>query len=293
VLLGVVGLIVALNSSLLSDSGGATGVAAVRTAPLPAPTETGEAAPTETATARTTPTRGTATRTATRTTTPTVTPTAVPTVTISALLLGRDEFELLNELRRLQLTPVTAAPAYNDTVPEGNVVAIEPPPGTPVPQGSAITYTLSLGPVAVTVPNLEGVFIDAARSELERLGFTVVIEERADSAATINRVIGQVPPGGNRLARGATVILFVSIGDQVRVPDVFRKPIGEARFLIEQAGLRVQVDCQNASRAGSEASQPPGTVISFTPSAGTFVERGSAVILGVRGDTLEDCGIQP
>jgi serine/threonine-protein kinase len=294
VLIGVGGLIFLLSSNLLSDSGRATGVAAVRTAPLPEPSLTVSPLPaavvaTGTATRRTTPsaTRGTPTPSPS----PTLTATPIPSVTLDALLLGRTERELLLELERLRLTPVTAEPVYDESIPEGNVVALRPGPGTPVPVGGVITYTLSRGPLAVPVPDLRGSLQAAAESELRRLGFAVRLEQTPSQGVPAGYVIDQVPPGNSRLARGETVTLFVSVGDQVRVPDVFLKNIGEARFLIEQAGLNVQIDCQDASRAGDQTGQPPGTVISFTPSADSFAARGSTVILGVRGDSPEQCGL--
>jgi eukaryotic-like serine/threonine-protein kinase len=295
---GALLLMLLFSGNLLNDLLGSQGTSAAGTTPEgtlgPEPTFDPAALPPTLTPTRVpvTPTRM-PTRTPTRTPTPTATPTPTPTITVtlSANLLGRTEAELLRELARLRLTPVAGPERNDDVVPAGNVLEIVPPPGTPIAQGSAVTYTLSLGPLAVPVPDLTGVFADAARSELERLGFAVEVEQRSDVEETRNRVIGQVPPGGSRLAKGARVILFISVGDQVRVPEIYLKPIGEARFLLEQVGLRVQIDCQNRLRAGAEANQPPGTVISSIPRGGEWVPRGSSVVLGVRGDTPEQCEV--
>lgn len=241
----------------------------------------------------TTPTRTrtpTVTATATPTPTLTATATAVPSVTLATSLLGRTERELLDELQRLQLTPFAAPPRNDDAVPEDNVVEIVPLPGTPVAQGSTITYTLSLGPLAIPVPDLKGVILAAAESQLRGLGFDVVIEETPDAVVPAGRVIDQVPSGaGRKLPKGASVTLFVSVGNKVRVPNIYLKPVREARVLLEQAGLRIYVvDCQNAGRAGAEAGRPPGTVISSIPASGTLVDPGSSVVLGVRSD-LPQC----
>lgn len=93
----------------------------------------------------------------------------------SVLGQGQDE-----ATQRLQATgfKVTIAPdrVFNKDIPAGKVAAQVPANGT-LFKGEPVTLTLSKGPRPVEVPDFVGKQATVAKAELEKLGFTVVINE--------------------------------------------------------------------------------------------------------------------
>lgn len=95
---------------------------------------------------------------------------------------------------------------------QGEVIAVAPSIGTPLPVGSTVTVTVSQGIPAqtVTVPNLVGLSRSAALLELFRCNLTVeeVIEEVSDAPS--NTVIRQSPTAGSLVEPNTKLKLTVS-----------------------------------------------------------------------------------
>jgi beta-lactam-binding protein with PASTA domain len=199
--------------------------------------------------------------------------------------VGQTESDALNLLVGLGLVPVADAPRNDPQVPEGVVLAQTVPAGSGLAQGQPVTYTLSLGPSLVSVPNLAQTRLSYAQSTLDALGLGVDVIEEASPSVAEGFVIRQVPGGGVRLQPGDTVQLIVSVGDKVRMPRVVGLSEQEARARIDQTdGLFVSfVDVQGRDKLGALFDQvAPGTVVSCIPTEGEWVLRGSGVTLGVR-----------
>lgn len=123
----------------------------------------------------------------------------------------------------------------------------------------------------VRVPDVMGKTQAEAETRLTRDGFNVTVEVVANNDVEEGRAIKTEPPAGRKLARGATVTLFVSAGpSDVAVPDVVGKPRSEAQKTLEDLGFVV--------RFTTEASdEPSGTVVSQQPAGGTSVAAGSTI----------------
>ena len=82
--------------------------------------------------------------------------------------------------------------------------------------------------------------------------------------------------------------LVVSVGDQVRVPDIFNKPLPEAQRLLEEAGLKLGDVAQQTREDVPPDQRPvfdkvaPGAVLSASPNYGTFMPRGSRITVAIR-----------
>jgi serine/threonine-protein kinase len=148
-----------------------------------------------------------------------------------------------------------------------------------------ITFVVSLGPEAVTLPDVSGLRVANARLQLEQLGFVVAIVEENSTSVSEGFVIRSEPAPGLRPAKGETITLVVSMGNKVVMPDVEGLTLDEARRQIEAAGLFVSfADQQSCDRLPADicARSQPGQVVSSIPRGGERVERGSGVTLGVR-----------
>ncbi len=88
----------------------------------------------------------------------------------------------------------------------GKVVAQDPPPGQ-VPQGSAVTLTLS---VSGEVPDTDGMTPDAAKSLLESYGYAVGSWQYTTAVGAGGKVVGTQPSVGTTLAPPAGVTVIVN-----------------------------------------------------------------------------------
>jgi beta-lactam-binding protein with PASTA domain len=157
------------------------------------------------------------------------------------------------------------------------------------------------------VPRVLGLTQQAAVAKLNDAGFPVKSVVRAGPTPR-GRVFAQIPGSGTQLKKGQQVSIAVSNGSPpkaspgtttttatttakpvappVAVPDVTGKPMSQAGAAIETAGL--VPDTFAITR-----SEPPGTVVSQDPSAGTKLAAGKSVRLDVSngGSTVPEVAI--
>jgi serine/threonine-protein kinase len=232
------------------------------------------------------------------TTTPAITPTPSvtpePTVVVPPLV-GQSEAAASFALTQLQLVPVVQQ-ENSETVARGFVLSQELAPGTELRAGAPVTFTVSLGPSTVALPDWRNFALSAAQSQAEGLGLIVAVVEEASSAVDAGFVVRQSPSPGLVVQPGATVTLIVSIGDQLRFPNIIGLDRADAETLLR--GLdgiaELTIDEQGRDRLGEQFDQfRAGEVISaaiFVGETGLrplqngeLIPRGSRIVLGVRG----------
>lgn len=133
-------------------------------------------------------------------------------------LVGMNEVKAGVTLRAVEQADLDVgkiARIYDDAVPEGFVIAQEPPPGTPIRRGSRINLLVSLGPrpVYFQMPDLREKTIQEARVALGELGLAIA-EVREVNWPGISRgiVVDQEPRPGARVSRRDPIILTVASG---------------------------------------------------------------------------------
>jgi serine/threonine-protein kinase len=217
--------------------------------------------------------------------TPTLTTTPMPTVVVPDLV-GMTEQEMLRELENLDLTPVIGSPRNSSRIPQGAVIAQDPPEDTELEAGESVVYNLSLGPevVYITVPDLVGYRFEDAKREAQNLGLTVIQKNEPGRNVTEGFIISQNPASGLRVRSGETLQLVVSLGDVVWMPNLFGKSEEAAKATIESTdGLIYSYsDYQGRDKLWNYDQVAPGVVVSTIPDKDQWVPRGTHVTLGVR-----------
>jgi len=156
---------------------------------------------------------------------------------------------------------------YSDSLPQGYVISMNPPPGTLEPPNTQISVKVSKGKAPITVPNVVGQDFNTANQTLTGLGL-VVAQTQAQNPAPAGTVFKQSVPAGAGAVPGDTVILSVSTGPpQVQVPDLTGQNKDQATQTLQQAGLQVVVVIE----------VPGGVVRQQNPTPGTSVPQGSQV----------------
>jgi serine/threonine-protein kinase len=199
------------------------------------------------------------------------------------------EVNARSELIQLRLTPVNGnEPRYNDEVPDGNVLDQEVPAGTSVREGDNVTYTLSLGPELVVMPNVVNTPQEFARQRLNNLGFFVQIVQQPSRSVSEGFVISQNPLPEARMQPQSTVFLTISMGDKVQFPAVVGLLREAAEQQIQLSGLTLEyVDVQGRDRLIDFDQFRPNEVVSALANGepvrnGDYIPRGSTIVLGVR-----------
>jgi beta-lactam-binding protein with PASTA domain/predicted Ser/Thr protein kinase len=159
-------------------------------------------------------------------------------------------------------------------VPAGKVFKQDPPAGTTVKRGDTITYWVSSGEPQATVPDLTNKTQDEAQTALADANLLLGVVTPEPSLTV---------PSGVVVARGSAVNIVVSSGSPspspsptaslVTIPNVYGMDSTTATSELNAAGLGVVVKQKGGT------GQPPGTVVSMVPDAGTAVADGSTVLL--------------
>jgi eukaryotic-like serine/threonine-protein kinase len=106
----------------------------------------------------------------------------------------------------LQAVGLTGTEAYapNNTVPQGDVISLNPPSSTLAPYGSTVTVTVSTGPPTVQVPNVIGDTVSQATTALQSAGLNVAgVQGNPNGMAQ-----GTVPPTNSTVQTGSSVTIL-------------------------------------------------------------------------------------
>ncbi|NJK80925.1 MAG: protein kinase [Chloroflexaceae bacterium] len=232
--------------------------------------------------------------TPTATPVPSVLPTPPPTPTPDNLTTVPDirnlsEVEAQAILLNAELVPIIGEQAHNEQVEAGRIINQHVLPGTRLERGSVITYSLSLGPRLVEVPNLVNMRLEQVLALLANVGFQYQLDFQPHAQVSRDFVIRQEPNAGARVEPGTPIFLEISLGDVVRFPDVVGMPREQAEQLILRSGLSLEyVDQQGRDKLGEAFDLlPPGQVVSAMANGqsvrnGDYIQPGSRIVLGVR-----------
>ncbi len=202
-------------------------------------------------------------------------------------VVGQTQSAAVAAIQAANLT-VTVTFETSTTIPAGTVISQDPVGGIIVAPGSEVAIVVSSGFTAVTVPNVVGQTLAAARTSITGAGLTVGTVTLASSATIpAGSVISQNPAGGAQVAPGTTVNLVVSSGTEapvtppvapgnIEVPDVIGLTKTAATAIIRNAGLSVGATFQKY-----DDTVPAGIVLDQSPAAGAKVAAGTAVSLTV------------
>ncbi len=124
----------------------------------------------------------------------------------------------------------------------------------------------------ITLENLRGTSLDAAKSRLSKLGLSCEIVGSGTS------IVNQVPASGSKMSReNGKVILYTESGTEkltAVVPKVIGLSAQEANKLLCDAGFNVKID----GATGSEGA----VVVSQSLTVGTVAEKGTVITIDMR-----------
>jgi serine/threonine-protein kinase len=213
-------------------------------------------------------------------------------------VVGKTEKEAKEILKKKGLGIKVVSREESATYDEGIVASQKQVAGTKVNKNTTVEVVVSSGKTSetVAVPDVTGVDEESASATLRSAGFKVDTEYVFNDAES-GQVVATNPPAGEQVAKGSTVILSVSKGqDSKSVPNVVGKTEDEARAIIEGAGLKVDetvtYDFNDSYEQGhvfaqnpSNGKVPAGTAIKLSVSNGKKPPEDKAVPPSIVGKT--------
>ncbi|HWB65531.1 MAG TPA: Stk1 family PASTA domain-containing Ser/Thr kinase [Mycobacteriales bacterium] len=158
----------------------------------------------------------------------------------------------------------------------GQVLDQTPPAGILINKGVAIDLVVSRGIRFVSVPTqLVGLNVDAATAALQAVDLRAGPTVQRNSDKPAGQVLATRPVAGQSVPAGSKVTLVVSNG-QIKVPKVVGFDADTATAMLEQAGFSVK-----QQRAAVFTRRKEGLVVDQAPSAGSFAQSGSTVVIFV------------
>ena len=171
---------------------------------------------------------------------------------------------------------VKVTQTYNATVPAGQVIDVNPGPGSQARQDSVIALTVSKGIAPVVIPSVINLTLDEARRTLAAAHLQVSVTQTANDAIPANIVASQSPDPAAQVAPNSTVAIVVSTGPtETQVPNVVGSDPDAAQATLTQSAF-VPVVNYNVDATGA-----PGKVAFQKPNGGTQAKKGSKVTIFV------------
>ncbi|MEV0253273.1 Stk1 family PASTA domain-containing Ser/Thr kinase [Streptomyces sp. NPDC050732] len=197
-------------------------------------------------------------------------------------LIGETETEAKRSAKNVGLELEVGERKACAKFPKGEICSQDPGVNADVKKGDTITVTVSTGTPKITVPDVQGLSFEEAKSQLEDKGFTDIKKELQESDRSAGTVIGQDPEGDTKAEKSETITLTVAQEKKlVSVPDVTGLDYAAAEKQIKANGLTA------ARQDVASEDVDEGKVIKTTPAAGTQAEPGSTVNVQVAKEAEE------
>ncbi|MBC7333416.1 MAG: PASTA domain-containing protein [Actinobacteria bacterium] len=192
-------------------------------------------------------------------------------------LIGLTLEEAENMLKELKLELGTISKVYSDSMGVNVILDQHPEFGKELKSGEKINLTVSIGEKKVLIPNVIGWDYFYAVSQLESYGLTIRKNRVTNKDYPPGTIVGVYPPPGSQVKEGSEVTLEVTTTeDLVAVPDVTKMDLNQAQTLLQSNNINYEI--RNIS---TDYSIQKGLILAQDPEGGTYITKGSFVILYV------------
>lgn len=168
-----------------------------------------------------------------------------PTLSLLEEYTGLALEEAKTKLANVGLQSATAE-VPDESVAPGVVVSWSVPeqpalkPGDSVVKGTTVALNVSTGPALRELPDLTNSSVEEATATLTELGLVVAVEpeKKPHPEIAADKVSVQVPAVGEKVAKGATVTLTISAGQQrTLIPDIYGRTFEVVKERLERYGM--------------------------------------------------------
>lgn len=205
-------------------------------------------------------------------------PEPTPSIELVAIpdLEGLDQQGVRDALEGRDLDMTIEEPVESDEVESGLFVSSNPPVGSQVESGSTVEVTFSAGVGEATVPDVEGLSVDAARRAIEAEGLewgtTTTVDNQPEYSE--GQVVSSDPAANEQVPRETVVNVEVSSG-RVTVPQLVGLNVDIATAELDARGLSYRIETTPTDEAD------PNVVISQDFREGSIVRSGERITITV------------
>jgi serine/threonine-protein kinase len=189
-------------------------------------------------------------------------------------LVGMTTTAARKRLATLGLSLNVAQQTESDTIPKDVIASQDPQPQASAAPNSAVSVIVSTGASAVSVPNVVGSDVDAARATLRAAGLVPSVSYTVDAANPTEKISLQKPEAGAQAAKGAPVTIYLSVSGSI--PDVTGRTLEEAKRMLTQSGYQIG----NIAYT-QDSSLQDGQVVRTEPEANSVLKPNESVNLTV------------
>ena len=169
-------------------------------------------------------------------------------------------------------------------VPEGTVCEQSPKAGEKVSKNTTVLLSVAKSGEGFVLENYVGQNYKQAQSELESLGFYVIVTPETDSTVPVGQVIRTNPSVGTGVLKGSTVTVYYSAdadkGTLFKMPGLTGKSLTEAQDILKKYELNL------AKTEYSDNSVEKDYILSQSPTEGSPVRKGDSVVLTVSSGAI-------
>ena len=165
-------------------------------------------------------------------------------------LVGKSEVSVKSDVGLREQFTLNYVKEYSRYAQEGYIFAQSVAAGQTLAGGSELVLYVSLGPRIISVPDVVGLEGEAAKAQLEQLGFVVTVNEKENyNGGTPGRVASVSPLPDTLLEEGETV--FLSVWGQPMTSAPTTLPPQSAPQYVPQTTYAYQTPSTTARRGGS------------------------------------------
>ncbi|MFF2111895.1 Stk1 family PASTA domain-containing Ser/Thr kinase [Rhodococcus koreensis] len=196
-------------------------------------------------------------------------------------LAGLTQQEAQQELNAVGLRLDTAvARAPSDASDVDKVIQQNPSSGASISLDSEVAVTLGTGPEQIRIPDVTGQKVEVAQANIEGAGFKVQIQN-IDSGVPKGQVVSTDPVGGSTAAKGDTIQIRVSNGNNIEMPDLTGKTVSQALAELRSAGWSGSSASLNQTQTSTLDPEMVGKIISQEQPPGSEITKNAVVSVGV------------
>jgi len=189
-------------------------------------------------------------------------------------VVGKTLDQATTELKKKDLT-WSITNEESATVSSGKVIRTDPAAGIIAQKGDQVTIYVSSGKKGVTVADVTGQSIDAAKTAMTAAGFQLGQINQQDSPTVPANVVISTDPKANARAHEGDTINFVVSNGSVTLPDLTGQSIAAATSLLQTPNLQLTADPQPDPSCPAQ----PGTLVNHQSLAPGLVPQGSTVTI--------------
>ena len=199
---------------------------------------------------------------------------------------------------QLVMVPTLVGKNYENYKTSGDIVLSEPEfvydesfekdqicyqshkPGEKVEKGTIVYIKVSKGPAPEIryMDNLVNQTQDVAKTFLNNKGISFLVQMENDDTVEKDHVIRTNPAAGEEIKEGQTVILYISMGPEMKeakVPSVVNQSLETAKTILNMQGVKIDIQVKEENND----TVPVDGIIRTEPAAGEMMKTGDTVII--------------